>query len=92
MNNIMDSYDEDMFIEGGGYTVGISDGTQFNNIIYVGKKLLNGKPILTFRTMKGDKQLTVNPSYHSFTLETLEVEEQTQKEERNTNESNNNEG
>ena len=81
MNDIMNSYDEDMFIEGGGYTVGISDGTQFNNIIYVGKKLLNGKPILTFRTMKGDRQLTVNPSYHSFTLETLEVETITEEKE-----------
>lgn len=66
LNN--DAYDDMILIEGQEYIVGINDGSSFNGAIYVGTKLYHGKPIMVFQT-KDNRQLTVNPSYHSFTLE-----------------------
>lgn len=60
--------DEGLLTEGLEYTVGINDGTVFNRVIYKGTKLFNGKPMMTFET-DNKSQLSVNPSYHSFTLE-----------------------
>ena len=69
------AYDSNLLTEGSIYTVGLNDGTTFKKSVYVGTQLLNGKPIMVFDTtitVKGvekSKQLTINPSYHSFTLE-----------------------
>lgn len=67
------SYSQPILTQGAIYTVGQNDGTVFNNIIYVGLKLLNGKIIMAFETASGN-QLTINPSYHSFMLEDSGVE------------------
>lgn len=62
------SIDEGLLTEGLEYTIGVNDGTVFNRVIYKGAKLFNGKPMMCFETEQGS-QLSVNPSYHSFTLE-----------------------
>ena len=84
MLNINTFDDDDLYIEGHNYVLGQSDGSQFDNVIYVGKKSLNGKPVLVFKTLVGDKELKINPSYHSFSLEKdLDIQEKTQKETNN---------
>jgi len=66
------SYEESVLAEGQEYTVGTNDGCQFRNVIYKGTKNYNGKQIMVFTT-QNKQQLTINPSYHSFTLENPEV-------------------
>ena len=66
------SYDEGLFIQGSQYSIGTNDGKEFKKVAFVGFKQLNGKPMMVFRT-DGDKQVTINPSFHSFTVE-LETE------------------
>ena len=66
------SYDEGLLIQGSQYTIGTNDGKEFKKVAFVGFKQLNGKPMMVFRT-DGDKQVTINPSFHSFTVE-LETE------------------
>ena len=60
--------DEGLLTEGLEYTIGINDGTVFNRVIFTGTKLFNGRPMMCFET-EHKSQLSVNPSYHSFTLE-----------------------
>ena len=55
-------------IEGLKYTVELNTSTVFNNAVYLGTKKINGKTILIF-SVKGDRQLGINPSYHTYTLE-----------------------
>ena len=62
------SYDESLLIPGSQYTVGTNDGKEFKKVAFVGLRQLNGKPMMVFRTME-DKQVTVNPSFHSFIIE-----------------------
>ena len=62
------SYDEELLIQGSQYTIGTNDGKEFKKVAFVGYKQLNGKPMMVFRTME-DKQVTVNPSFHSFIIE-----------------------
>ena len=66
------SYDENLLIPGSQYTVGTNCGRELKKVSFVGFKQLNGKPMMVFRT-DGDKQVTINPSFHSFTVE-LETE------------------
>ena len=66
------SYDEGLLIQGLQYTIGTNDGKEFKKVSFVGFKQLNGKPMMVFKT-DGDKQVTINPSFHSFTVE-LETE------------------
>ena len=63
-----DAYDDKLLAEGQEYIVGTNDGSSFKDVIYLGTKLYHGKPIMVFQT-KDKRQLTINPSYHSFTLE-----------------------
>lgn len=58
----------DMLIEGIEYSVGTSDGKVFNNIVYKGLKNFGGKNMMCFET-EDSTQVTVNPSYNSFTIE-----------------------
>jgi hypothetical protein len=54
------------------YDVGINDGTVFRNVKYLGTKLYYGKPIMVFKTVSMDTiqdEITINPSYHSWTIE-----------------------
>ena len=62
------SLDEGLLVEGLEYTVGINDGTCFKGVVYKGTKFFNGKPMMCFETVN-KSQLSVNPSYHSFTIE-----------------------
>ena len=52
------------------YTIGTNDGKEFRRVIYKATKLLNGKSMMVFRTEERTS-LTVNPSFHTFTLEEL---------------------
>ena len=52
------------------YTVGTNDGKEFRRVVYKGTKLLNGKPMMVFRT-DNNIRLTINPSFHTFTIEEL---------------------
>ena len=62
------SYDEGLLIQGLQYTIGTNDGKEFKKVSFVGFKQLNGKPMMVFRTME-NKQVEVNPSFHSFIIE-----------------------
>tara|TARA_Y100000401_G_C8170391_1_gene148886 strand:- start:220 stop:450 length:231 start_codon:yes stop_codon:yes gene_type:complete len=59
---------DELLIKGELYTVGISNGTEWVRVKYLGTKPLNGKPMMVFKTIKTDRQITVNPSFHTFTI------------------------
>ena len=61
-------HDESLLIQGSQYTIGTNDGKEFNKVSFVGLKQLNGKPMMVFRTDE-DKQVSINPSFHSFIIE-----------------------
>tara|TARA_R110000744_G_scaffold67314_3_gene137270 strand:- start:15596 stop:15877 length:282 start_codon:yes stop_codon:yes gene_type:complete len=60
--------EEELLVKGVEYAIGVNDGTIFNRVIYKGTKSFNGKPMMCFETER-KSQLSINPSYHSFTLE-----------------------
>ena len=70
MINTSISYDENILEKGKCYSVGTNDGKEFRRVVYRWTKLLNGKPMMVFRT-EDNSNLTVNPSFHTFTLEEL---------------------
>ena len=61
------SYDEGLLQENCTYSIGTNDGREYRSVVYKGTKLLNGKPTMVFKT-KDNEQLTINPSFHTFTL------------------------
>lgn len=65
------TFDNKLLAEGLLYTVGTNDGMMFKDVIYVGTEQYNGKPMMVFKTNENNR-LTVNPSYHTFTLEQSE--------------------
>ena len=67
-----DSFDETIFVEGQEYIIGTNDARLFKDVSFIGTKYYEGKAIMVFETQKG-QQLTINPSYHSFTLESPET-------------------
>jgi hypothetical protein len=67
-NNKSTSFDDKLLAEGQSYTVGINDGVHFKKVIFKGTKLFNGKEMMVFSTEE-KQQITINPSYHSFTIE-----------------------
>tara|TARA_Y100001951_G_scaffold54578_1_gene43265 strand:+ start:189 stop:548 length:360 start_codon:yes stop_codon:yes gene_type:complete len=67
MNNAY-SYDDKCLQEGRTYSIGTNDGKEFKQVVFIGWKLMNGKSIMTFTTTE-NQQLTVNPSFHTFTIE-----------------------
>ena len=72
MRNLNNNYGEihSLLSEEECYTIGTNDGKEFRRVLYRGTKLLNGKPMMVFVT-EDNEQLTVNPSFHTFTLEEL---------------------
>ena len=70
MINTSISYDENILEKGKCYSIGTNDGKEFRRVVYRGTKLLNGKPMMVFRT-EDNSNLTVNPSFHTYTLEEL---------------------
>ncbi len=70
MKQLNRSYDDGILKEEECYTIGTNDGKEFRRVVYKGTKLLNGKPMMVFRTEE-NTQLEVNPSFHTFTLEEL---------------------
>ena len=70
MINTSISYDENILEKGKCYSVGTNDGKEFRRVVYRGTKLLNGKPMMIFKTEE-NTQLEVNPSVHTYTLEEL---------------------
>ena len=70
----MQLHDDGILEIGNSYTVGTNDGREISNIRFTGYKLLNGKPMMVFKTV--DKQtVSINPSYYTFALEE-EVDEE----------------
>ena len=67
MLNTSISYDEGLMTTEGYYTIGTNDGKEFRKVRFVGNKLMYGKQIMVFKT-EDNEELTVNPSYHTFTL------------------------
>ena len=61
------SYDDGLLRENNTYSVGTNDGKEFRSVVYKGTKLLNGKPMMVFETVDR-QQLTVNPSFHTYTI------------------------
>jgi hypothetical protein len=68
MKNLNNSYDDNLLSEEECYTVGTNDGKEFRRVVYKGTKLLNGRPMMVFKT-EDNTSLTVNPSFHTFTIE-----------------------
>ena len=68
MINTSISYDENLLKIGECYSIGTNDGKEFRRVVYKGTKLLNGKPMMVFKTEDNIK-LTVNPSFHTYTIE-----------------------
>ena len=64
----MNLHDEGILKVGTEYTVGTNDGRELRHVTFQGYKLLNGKPMMVFKT-EYDNQVSVNPSYYTFTLE-----------------------
>ena len=62
------SYVESLLIQGSQYTIGTNDGKEFKKVAFVGLRQLNGKPMMVFKTNE-DKQVSINPSFHSFIIE-----------------------
>ena len=67
MININISYVDGILEEDCTYAIGTNDGKEFRSVVYKGTKLLNGKPMMVFVT-KDSQRLTVNPSFHTFTI------------------------
>ena len=65
----INSYDSSLFAEGIEYDIGQNDGNMFKQIIYLGKKMHNGKAMLVFAMHNNEKQLIINPSYMSWAME-----------------------
>mgnify|MGYP005827760403 FL=1 len=70
MKQLNSSYDDGILQLEECYTVGTNDGKEFRRVVYKGTKLLNGKPMMVFKTEE-NTSLTVNPSFHTFTIEEL---------------------
>ena len=72
MRNLNSNYGEihSLLDENECYTIGTNDGKEFRRVVYKGTKLLNGKPMMVFRT-DNNIRLTINPSFHTFTIEEL---------------------
>ena len=70
MKQLNSSYDDWILQLEECYTVGTNDGKEFRRVVYKGTKLLNGKPMMVFKTEE-NTSLTVNPSFHTFTIEEL---------------------
>ena len=66
----LSSYDDGILKKEECYTIGTNDGKEFRRVIYKATKLLNGKSMMVFKTEERTS-LTVNPSFHTFTLEEL---------------------
>ena len=69
----MTSYDDKLHTIGAEYMVGFNDGTVLNKIVFEGYKMFNGKQIMCFRTLEKYSVVTVNPSYHIFTIENFDI-------------------
>lgn len=68
ITNNLNPLNDGLLIEGSQYTIGTNDGKEFKKVAFNGYKQLNGKPMMVFRTID-DKQITINPSFHTFTIE-----------------------
>jgi putative NADPH-quinone reductase len=66
---ITSNYNDKLFIQGYEYTIGTNDGAQFRRVRFTGTKLYHGKPMMTFKTTDGNQQITINPSFHSYTIQ-----------------------
>ena len=71
----MSAYDDKLLAEGLNYSVGTNDGRAFNKVTFIGKKMHNGKEMLSFALEENSRQLVVNPSYMCWALEEGEEEE-----------------
>ena len=68
MKKIESVMQDGLLVKGVEYSVGTSDGKIFNRVIYKGTKSFGGKNMMCFETNNGS-QLSINPSYNSFTIE-----------------------
>ena len=67
MRALSTSYDDGLMEEKKEYSIGLSSGSEFNRIVFLGTKLMNGKPMMIFKT-EDDERLTINPSFHTYTI------------------------
>ena len=64
----LNANDNEILTEGQEYNIGQNDGKIFNRVIFKGTKNFCGKNMMCLETEDG-RQLTVNVSYNSFTIE-----------------------
>ena len=57
-----------LLVEGEVYAVGTSDGREFSQMIFTGRKIQR-KPMMTFKTLQAGAELVVNPSFHTFSMQ-----------------------
>ena len=67
MRTLSTSYDDGLLVEEKEYSIGTSAGAEWNRVVYKGTKLMNGKPIMVFKT-EDNERLTINPSFHTYTI------------------------
>lgn len=75
----MSAFDDKILAEGIDYSVGTNDGRAFEKATFIGKKVQNGKEILSFSLENNDshksRSLIINPSYMCWALEEGDQEE-----------------
>lgn len=67
MRTLSTSYDDGLLVEEKKYSIGTSAGAEWNRVVYEGTKLMNGKPMMVFKT-EDNERLTINPSFHTYTI------------------------
>ena len=70
----MQVHDDGILEVGNKYTIGTNDGREISRIRFIGYKLLNGKPMMVFKTIN-KQTVSINPSYYTFALEEEKDEE-----------------
>ena len=58
---------DNLLVENDLYTVGLSNGTEWVRVKYLGTRPLNGKPMMVFKTST-DSKIPFNPSFHTYTI------------------------
>jgi hypothetical protein len=64
----MNLHDDGILEVNSKYTIGTNDGRELRHVVFKGYKLLNGKPMMVFKT-ETNKKVSVNPSYYTFSIE-----------------------
>ena len=74
INKPKENYRDELYKLHKAYTIGTNDGSEYRQAIFTGTKLYHGKPMMTFKTSYDEQQITINPSFHSYTIQETIIE------------------